>query len=203
MLTKGQLPRFSAYAPLHTQITAERMNALVDGIEANRLMPGVGTRLQKSAQGVAVNQINQLVADNPIYVSFPLGLNSSGGGEVGVGSINGIIPTGRTIANGTFTISNTVYVWIATTWASGAITTAAITASTSLPSAPTVTQGTPPTTLDVLLYYVRNLGEPERAIGFGNIVVTPYEAFRTDKTPPLALGERPFNSWYGYQVTTP
>jgi hypothetical protein len=150
MLTKGQLPRFSAYAPLHTQITAERMNALVDGIEANRIMPGVGTRLQKSAQGVAVNNSrnSQTLFTPPMPFAVSQTDFSDTTPKATISAYSRLyLSLGTSAATVTgltteFALASNTHVWLQCSVASLAVTASAITTGTAWPTL-VVTSGSP------------------------------------------------------------
>jgi hypothetical protein len=128
--------------------------------------------------------------------ALDLSIDGSGNGVFLPGTINGLTPP---LTLSSIPTSGTRYIVLNTTWANAAISGATWSIETTPPPGSAVTQGAPPTSLAILTHVVVN-GVPTRVIRCGNILVTPFEAFRTDKTPPLVAGERPWISWYGFQV---
>jgi hypothetical protein len=128
--------------------------------------------------------------------ALDLSIDGSGNGVFLPGTINGLAPP---LTLSSIPTSGTRYIVLNTTWANAAISGATWSIETTPPPGSAVTQGAPPTSLAILTHVVVD-GVPTRVIRCGNILVTPFEAFRTDKTPPLVAGERPWISWYGFQV---
>ena len=52
-----ELPRFQSGKPLDEQITAERMNALVDAINENRLNQGDGVRITRNNGNTTISAV--------------------------------------------------------------------------------------------------------------------------------------------------
>ena len=50
-----KLPKFEAYQPVETQLSASRMNQMCSEIEANEIKPGVGIRASRNSGGTTVS----------------------------------------------------------------------------------------------------------------------------------------------------
>jgi len=135
-------------------------------------------------------------------VSCPLEISvNSGTGDVSyqtTGTINGIVPV---LTGLSAPASGTVYLIANVTLATGVATSVNFTLETSIPAPFTATEGGPPTLLKIFTHVIEDR-VAERAIGCGSLWANPVELFRTDKTSPVPAGERPFISWYGYEVNT-
>lgn len=115
-----------------------------------------------------------------------------------VGTINGIVP----VLSALFApASGTRYLIANVTLALGVASSVNFSLESSIPAPFTATQGAPPTLLKIFTHAISDR-EAARVIDCGSLWANPVELFRTDKTSPVPAGERPFISWYGYDLKT-
>jgi hypothetical protein len=171
----------------------EKVNEIIEGNPP--LKAGVGIEITDSKNH---RLISVLPASLPTPTSPPFTLSFVGTvGTFTPGTVNGLLPA-LTI---TVSATGTRYIILRTTWSTGNLNGASWIDSASAPDSSPLTQTTPPTSFDILTHIVVQ-GTPIRVIAETSLQVNPYEAFRIDKTPPLIAGERPWISYYGYQVVS-
>jgi hypothetical protein len=148
MLNAGTLPRFVPGAPLHTQLTAERLNALRDAIVSNEVKPGRGMLLNRTAGGVSVTQRRDYGPLNPAPMPFEVYLSNPATPAANIRStsrfyaILGTSATSITDLTTEFTLANNTYVWLQVTVSSLAVTAVSRQTGTAWPSL-IVTSGSP------------------------------------------------------------
>lgn len=115
------------------------------------------------------------------------------------GTLNGKLPSNYNALTG---ISKTgvVFIVLTGTMNNGQPTSCVFSTSGTAPDAPSVNQNLPPLTLPILTHIVAD-GVVFRVLGPSSITATVVESFRVEKASP-APGERTFNSFYTYEVSS-
>ena len=117
------------------------------------------------------------------------------------GTVNSLLPSNGMagLSSGVATVASGVrYLVLTCTAASGAITGATFSADASPPAAITPLAGSPPTSFKILIGVTID-GEPVKVWGDGNIQALPVEAFRVQKSSPVA-GQIPFDIYYTWSL---
>lgn len=168
-----------------------------------RAEPPDSVLFRYGANGEVIVNVRPKHADTPAapeeedVCPFDVSIESGGAVIIATGTVNGIVPAGL---SGLVAPSSGVrYLILNLTLAGGVATSATFTLEVSLPAPFTAAQGTPPTLVRIFTHRIEDR-EPTRIISCGSLWATPVELFRTDKPSPIPAGERPFISWYGYEV---
>jgi len=118
------------------------------------------------------------------------------------GTVNSLLPSNGMagLASGVAVVASGVrYLVLTCTAASGAITGAVFSAETSPPAAITPLAGSPPVSFKILIGVTID-GEAVKVWRDGNIQALPVEAFRTQKTVPVA-GQLPYDVYYTWALS--
>jgi len=70
-----KIPKFSPHTPLHSEVTASKLNQFGAAAHQSQLMPGVGTRLTQTSGGTSVSVIKRRL---PAAMATPLPLTIVG-----------------------------------------------------------------------------------------------------------------------------
>ena len=128
---------------------------------------------------------------------FDINIFSSGNCSVAAGTINNVVPSNM-FNNFSFDANAINYCKISATAAGGQISSASISIDTTAPASPSVLQGGPPTTMNLLFGIIS--GSAFRTIGDSNFTVNSVESYKVPKT--VAVGELPYDIYYTWEVIT-
>lgn len=185
-------------------ISADTLGRLVDETRARTLQPGrLGMAQQRGGGTVLARRptglqpaARQAVAGWP----FDIRITSSGATRtvtVRAGTINSLLPSNY-LSGVTVPETGTRYLVLDVTVTSGAITAAALAADSSVPPAIAPSAGTPPIAFKVLLGVIID-ARAVKVWGQGNIQALPVEAFRLQKSVPVA-GQVPYDVYYTWSL---
>lgn len=165
---------------------------------------GPGVRVREFANGTTFEaaevKAGTVTVAAPHACPFDITLTPNSGDFTATfraGTINQLLPSNY--HTGVFVpASGTRYLVLSCTVAGGAITAAAFSADASPPPAIAPYAGEPPTSLKILIG-VSIDGVATKVWGCGNITAMPVEAFRVQKTVPVA-GQVPYDVYYTWQI---
>ena len=199
-------PTLSGGAPW---ATPNDVNSLREFALSNSAASGSpGIRRQTFGGGTIYKRVEQIKrrgggGSAAVMYPFDLTLTDAGATFTGVfrpGHVNGLIPSNYLSLTG-IAKTGTVYISITVTLANAAVQTAIFAAGGTAPAALPTSMGVPPTSLSILTHVVV-AGTVFRVLGSGNPYLTPAAIFQTDKTGTISPGERPYDTWYTYNLTS-
>ena len=177
-------------------------NRLVDAVQSIALNPGLNYNITRSAAGTTLVTTPQAGGGTPCPFTValvPVADSSNVTVKVSPGTVNQFIATN---VLDTFTISNSgdYYVKAAIETDGQNVSSFAIAVDDSVPEAQEATASSLPTSFDVLIAYIQN-GVAYQTLGCGSIILTPVQAFVTDKDPPANPGELTYIPYYIWEVS--
>jgi len=198
--------RFQPQRPLLRELSADRLNTILQEIRRNKPKGERGITVRQSGDGTYIGLAASLSAGNRApTIAHPFQINVSGNPEnenqylvtVRPGTINTLLPSG--ILNGGGLVENTIpkdqlrYVVLDASSDGQQITTASVSVESSAPSAQTPEIFGLPSSAQFLLGVVHNSNVFQ--VQFTNLVVTGKQQFIASKVG-AAVGELPYEIYY-------
>jgi len=174
------------------------LNDLLDYAAQAQPLQGIGTMIQQTKNGTAINATGSSATGSAI--NYPFDLTASGTSlVVRAGTCNGLLPDNMFA---TFTIdpAAVTIVKLRATTDGTAVTGCTLVVTTAAAAAQPPTPFGLPASVDVVVG-VTTLGSVLRTIGNGSVYLTGQELFRTDKASPAAPGQIDYIPYYGWVPT--
>lgn len=199
-----RLERFIRGLPLEDQLSARRMNEILNAIESAYPIAGRGIATRSGPGGTAISWIGKAgkggSAASPLPWDITLVDNATNpstesDATLYPGTVSDILPSNM-FSTATILKANTYWIVLNVTQASGKITALTISYDGTAPAENDVTANAPPLTFKILVGYVlANVGY--------NVMqrsLSPYAnvRYRTAKTPPVSPGESAWDFFYGW-----
>lgn len=186
-------------------VPAEKWNALIAALEKAQVLSVVNFERHQGVGGIILVPPRPRKGGGAAAAPevFPFDVTVSGASDprdvtVRPGTVNNLLPSNM-FSVGATPVSGTRYVTLVLTFSTGEVTGALLSMDTVAPDASPVTEGTPPTTLTILLAVI--VDTVVFQVRHGNITVTPVEAFRADRASPASPGELPYSSWWQWSIS--
>lgn len=194
---------FSGQKPLLKEVTAERLNAILQEIKRNKPIPGRGITTRATGTGISIDLAARTVAAAPQSVSRqPFDLIATKDASpattysvtVRPGTLNGILPSNW---SATFTCAATgiYYAKAVITTDGTAVTAVSIECNTTAPTVQAPQAFGVETTIRYL-FGLFSAGSVYRVIGDGHISLNPSVWMTKAKASPAAPGELPWVQYY-------
>jgi len=191
--------KFTSGRPLLSELSAERLNGILDEIRRNKPLVEKGLSARVTGSGTYIGLCKNFTGGGGAPTeTHPFKIASSGDSvTVQPGTINNLLPANAFTDNALTALSLTpdtlTYVILRAVSADGAMTSCSLLTSTTAPTSQTPTIFSLPTTYDVLLGIVYN--STVRQVVSANLSVAGRQMFVTDRdvTTP---GQLPYDVYF-------
>jgi hypothetical protein len=194
--------KFGGAKRLVEEVTAQRLNAMLDEIRRSRPLPGAGISLRQESNGVRIDNIARSEGGSPVRITpHPFQILASpkeGGGatlRVRPGTINGVLPTNWSAEQ---TVGTSLsYIILSVTATNNAINSCSLAVSGTAPAAePEPVKWGLPTSFAVIIGLVQGIKVWQ--VVYNNLSFSSSKRITTDRANPQ-IGQLPYDNFYTWQ----